>query len=257
MNYIDTHAHLYDPAFADDLDQILERARHAGLSAIYLPNCDVETIAPMLAVEAQSTGLCHAMMGLHPTYVKDDFITQLATMEDLLKTRPFAGIGEIGLDLYWDKTFYEQQVQAFEIQVGWAARLSNLPIIVHSREATQQCIDAIKRVRSTPVKGIFHCFNGTRKEAQQIVDLGMLLGIGGSITYKKSTLPDIIRSVGIDHLVLETDAPYLAPVPHRGKRNESSYLPLVAEAISHALALPVEEVAAITTANAKKLFSTD
>lgn len=253
MIFIDTHAHLYDEQFDVDREAMVQRSIDAGVIRIYLPNCDSTTIAPMLDVENAYPANCFAMMGLHPVYVKDNYEEELAVVKDWLDKRSFSAIGEIGLDKYWDLTHLEQQKIVFAQQIAWALEYG-LPIVIHSRESTQDCIDMVKAKGREEVKGIFHCFSGTAEEAKAITDLGMYLGIGGVATFKKSTLPEIIKTVGIENLVLETDAPYLAPVPYRGKRNESSYIPLIAETISNALAMPLAEVARITSANAEKVF---
>ncbi len=251
---IDTHAHLYDDGFDADREAMLQRAFDAGITEVYLPNCDRATIGPMLALEDAYPGRCHAMMGLHPCYVKADFEAELAAMEAWLERRGFSAIGEIGLDFYWDKTYAAQQETAFLRQLDWALQYDR-PVVIHSREATQACIDLVRQKQNGRLRGIFHCFSGTEDEARQVVDLGMHLGIGGVITYKKSNLPEIVRSAGLGALVLETDAPYLAPVPYRGKRNESSYIPVIAAAVATALGTSVAAVAEATTATAKKIFA--
>jgi TatD DNase family protein len=233
---------------------MLQRCKDAGVARIFLPNCDHTTIGPMLQLETDYPGQCFAMMGLHPCYVKEDFENELSIMEEWLGKRSFSAIGEIGLDFYWDKTFVPQQETAFLRQMDWALQY-NRPIVIHSREATQASIDLVRQKQNGSLGGIFHCFSGTVEEAKQIVDLGFYLGIGGVVTYKNSNLGEIVRSVGLEAIVLETDAPYLAPVPYRGKRNESAYIPVVAEAIAKALDVPVEAVSEQTTRNAQKIFA--
>lgn len=255
MLFIDTHAHLYDKVFSDDIEQIISRSLQQGVEEIYLPNCDKTTIASMLALAERWPAHCFPMIGLHPCYVREDYETELAVMASYLERGGFWGIGEVGLDKHWDLQFIEQQRKAFGLQIEWA-REAHLPVIIHSREATADCIEMIAQRQKGDLTGIFHCFSGTLTEAKQITDLGFCLGIGGVATFKRSTLPDIIRAVGIDHLVLETDAPYLAPVPYRGKRNESSYLPLIAQQIADTLEIPLSEVAVKTTETAKKVFKT-
>ncbi|RYD52128.1 MAG: TatD family deoxyribonuclease [Sphingobacteriales bacterium] len=254
MNFTDTHAHLYDPCFATELDMLLERTTEAGVHKIFLPNCDLETVPAMLQLSARFPNHCFPMIGLHPCYVNENVAAELAGLKAYLATHSFWAIGEIGLDFYWDKTFVAQQEAAFREQIGWA-KAAGLPIVIHSREATTACLDIIESEGSGTVPGILHCFSGTVAEAERTVALGLHLGIGGVVTYKKSNLPDVIRAVGIEHLVLETDAPYLAPVPYRGKRNESSYIPYIAQAVADALGLPVAEVARLTTANAERIFA--
>lgn len=253
MTLIDTHAHLYDLAFDADRDASLQRAAAAGVAQILLPNCEAGTVAPMLALCEAYPEQCFPMLGLHPCYVKEDFERELQVLEAFLSKHRFWAIGEIGLDFYWDKTFVAQQEKAFATQIGWALKQS-LPVVVHSRESTTACLDILEKEGEGKTPGVLHCFSGTVAEAERTANLGLYLGIGGVVTYKKSNLPEVVRAVGLERLVLETDAPYLSPVPFRGKRNESSYVPHIAQAVADALSHPVEEVARITTANARKLF---
>ena len=250
--YIDTHTHLYDERLISDEQQIT-RAIEAGVTRMFMPNCDSETIPGMLSLADKYPAKCFPMMGLHPTYVKENFHEELSIVKDWLSQRKFWAVGEIGLDYYWDVTFKEQQKEAFATQIDLALQY-DIPIVIHSREATQDCIDLVRSKQNGKLTGVFHCFSGTTAEAQQIIDLGFYLGIGGSLTYKKNTLPDTLKEISIDHLVLETDAPYLAPVPFRGKRNESAYIPHVAVKVAEVMGLSYLDVAAITTANANKLF---
>lgn len=252
--YIDSHTHLYDEQLQPDIDAALQRAIDAGVTKMYMPNCDSSTIDGMMKLSKQWPGNCFPMMGLHPCYVKENFEQELAVVADWLAKEKFYAVGEIGLDYYWDLTFKAQQQQAFEIQIDWAVQY-DLPIVIHSRESTQACIDTVRKKQTGGLKGIFHCFSGTIEEARQIIELGFYLGIGGVVTFKKSMLQDIVRSVDLAHIVLETDAPYLAPVPYRGKRNESSYTPLVAAQIATIKAIDIAEVASVTTLNAEKIFS--
>lgn len=254
MKFIDTHTHLYDEQLMVDSDEAIQCAIDNGVSKMYMPNCDSTTIEGMMHLAKKWKGHCLPMMGLHPCYVKENFADELRIIEEWLSHELFYGVGEIGLDKYWDTHFLEQQKQAFSQQINWALQY-NLPIIIHSREATQDCIDIVQDKQNGHLKGIFHCFSGTLDEAKAIVDLGFYLGIGGVITFKKSNLIELITHIGLQHIVLETDAPYLAPVPYRGKRNESSYIPLIARFIADKLEMNVGEVAAITTANAEIIFS--
>ncbi|HTM65776.1 MAG TPA: TatD family hydrolase [Flavipsychrobacter sp.] len=254
MTFIDSHTHLYDEQFDTDRATMIERAINAGVGKMYMPNCDSITIPGMLAVEEKWEKNCFSMMGLHPVYVKENYQNELAIVKEWLAKRKFYAIGEIGLDKHWDLTFFEQQKEAFATQIDWALEYS-LPIVIHSRESTQDCIDIVRGKQNGALKGIFHCFSGTLSEAEQITELGLSLGIGGVVTFKKSNLPEILNTVRLEHIVLETDAPYLAPVPYRGKRNESSYIPLIAQKIAEVKSITVEEVAMITTANAEKIFS--
>lgn len=251
--YIDTHTHLYDEQLSIDEQAMIQRAIDAGVTKMYMPNCDNSTIAPMMHIAATWPANCYPMMGLHPCYVKDNYKDELAVVETWLAKEKFYAVGEIGLDYYWDLTHSAQQKEAFATQIDWALQY-NLPIVIHSRESTQDCIDIARSKQNGHLKGVFHCFGGTLEEAKHVIDLGFYLGIGGVVTFKKSTLPDIIKVVGLNNIVLETDAPYLAPMPYRGKRNESSYIPLIAEKIGDVMQMSKELVAQITTANAEKLF---
>lgn len=250
--FIDTHTHLYDERLMADRDQV-QRAIDAGVTKMYMPNCDSSTIEGMLAFTDQWPINCLPMMGVHPCYVKENYKDELALVADWLQKRNFCAVGEIGLDYYWDTTFKTQQQEAFEMQIDLALQ-HNLPIVIHSRESTADCIATVRKKQNGKLKGIFHCYSGTLEEAKQVVELGFYLGIGGVVTYKTSTLPEIIREVTLNNIVLETDAPYLAPVPYRGKCNQSAYIPVIAEKIAEVTGLPVEEVARITTRNAEKVF---
>jgi len=250
--FIDTHTHLYDEQLLADPEQI-NRAVGLGVTKMYMPNCDSTTIEGMLQIADNWKANCMPMMGLHPCYVKENYKGELALVAEWLGKRKFYAVGEIGLDYYWDMTYKAQQIEAFETQIDWALQYG-LPIVIHSRESTADCIDIVRKKQNGKLKGIFHCFSGTLEEAKQIVSLGLYLGIGGVVTYKKTNLPEIINEVGLTHIVLETDAPYLAPVPYRGKRNESSYIPIIAQKIAEITSTPIAEVAAITTANAANVF---
>jgi TatD DNase family protein len=220
---------------------------------MYLPAIDSSETESMLALEQKFPGVCIAMMGLHPCYVKENVASELAHVRSWLDKRDFVAIGEIGLDFYWDKTFTNQQYEAFDTQMQWALEL-NRPIVIHTRNAMQETINCVKPFAQKGLKGIFHCFSGSTESAKQIIDLGFLLGIGGVITYKNAGLPEVLETVGLEHLVLETDAPYLTPVPFRGKRNESSYLTYIISKLAEVKSISEMEVAAITTANAEKIF---
>lgn len=251
---IDTHAHLYSSKFDHDRSDMVRRAIAAGVTRMYLPNIDSESIDAMLALEAEFPEHCFAMMGLHPSHVKPDTYEQeLALVEDWLGRRQWAGVGETGIDLYWDKTTLPIQQIAFARQIEWAKDLGR-PIIIHSRESNEECLALVKAGQDGRLRGIFHCFSGTVEQAKRMIDLGFMLGIGGTLTYAKSELPAVLREIPLEHLVLETDAPYLPPVPHRGKRNESAYVRLVAEMLSEVKVLPVAEIARATTANALRMF---
>jgi TatD DNase family protein len=251
--YIDTHAHLYSKKFGSGRNDMIQRAIDAGVTRMYLPNIDQESIEAMLDLEAAFPGHCFAMMGLHPCSVNADYETELAIVERYLGERKWAGVGETGIDLYWDKTFLEEQKIAFARQIEWAKDL-NLPVIVHARESNEECLAVVKAGQDGRLRGIFHCFSGTSEQAQRMIDLGFMLGIGGTVTYPKSDLPDILRPIPMEHIVIETDAPYLPPVPHRGKPNESAFVVLVAEMLSEIKVMPPTEIARITTENALRMF---
>ena len=250
----DTHAHLYSRKFDHDRSEMVRRAIAAGVTRMYLPNIDAESIQPMLDLEAEFPDHCFAMMGLHPGSVQPDTWEQeLALVEKWLAERRWAGVGETGIDLYWDKSNLEIQKIAFARQIEWAKDLK-LPIIIHSRESNEECLDLVAKGQDGRLRGIFHCFSGTEDQARRMIDLGFMLGIGGTLTYPKSELPVVLKSVPLEHIVLETDAPYLPPVPHRGKRNESAFIKLVAEMLSEVKVLPLNEVIRTTTANALRMF---
>jgi TatD DNase family protein len=253
MMLIDTHCHLYSKDFQTDRQEVILRARQAGLSKIYLPNVDLESIPGMLLLEENESGFCHVMMGLHPCSVENDFEEVLDQMEKWLSERKFSGIGEIGLDMYWDKTRAAEQEKAFHRQMDWATK-HNLPIVIHSREATDRCIELVAEHKDDGIRGVFHCFGGTIEQADKIKSLDFFLGIGGVVTYKKAGLDEVLKVIGLEKVVLETDAPYLAPVPFRGKRNEPSFIRYVADKIAETLGMKVEEVARITSLNAAELF---
>ena len=222
---------------------------------MYLPNCDSSTIEGMLEVEKAFPSHCFAMMGLHPCYVKENVHDELAMMEAWLTKRTFSAIGEIGLDYHWDKTYINEQKKAFRTQIEWSLQY-NRPIVIHTREATKDTIEIVKEYAPKGVRGVFHCFSGSVETARQIIDLGFYLGIGGVLTYKNAGLQEVVQLIDLKHIVLETDAPYLSPVPHRGKRNESSYTLFIAEKLANLKGIDLTTVASITTENALKLFGT-
>ncbi len=253
MTIIDTHCHLYSEEFDEDRDAMIKRAQQLGVQKFYLPSIDSEAIDAMLKMEEDYPNVCFPMMGLHPCYVKENYKLELKTVEDWLQKRKFVAIGEIGLDFYWDKTFTSEQFEAFNLQMQWALDYK-LPIVIHTREAMQATIDAVKPFAAKGLTGIFHCFSGSYESAKEIIGMNFMLGIGGVITYKNAGLGEVVSKIDLQHLVLETDAPYLTPVPHRGKRNESAYLEFVIKKIAEVKNISVEEVAATTTANAENLF---
>ncbi len=251
--FIDTHAHLYAEEFAQDRSAILAKAYDAGVQKIYMPNIDHTSIDGMMELEERYPDQCLAMMGLHPCYVKKEFEKELYLVEDWLSKRPFAAVGEIGIDLYWDTSFKAQQEEALKIQIGLAEKHA-LPIVIHCRNSFRETIEIIKAVKSDRLTGVFHCFSGTREEADEVVALGFKLGIGGVVTFKNGGIDKIIPELDLATIVLETDSPYLSPVPYRGKRNEPSYIPLIAQKIADLKNIPVKEVETVTTQNALQLF---
>lgn len=253
MQWIDTHAHLYGKEFSQDRSAMVERALAAGVYKLLLPNIDGSSIAGMLDLETQFPGQCYPMMGLHPCYVEEDPGAQMALVKEWLNKRPFVAVGEIGLDFYWDTTYSEQQYRVFREQLELAKHY-RLPAVIHSRESTRQCLDEVRAQQDGTLTGVFHCFSGTVEEAREAIDLGFYLGIGGVVTFSKSGLGSIVEQIDLQHIILETDAPYLAPVPYRGKRNESSYIPLIGEKIADIKNLKIDEVCAVTSSNALKLF---
>jgi TatD DNase family protein len=250
---IDTHAHLYVEQFDGDQQEMLDRAFSAGIEEIYLPNIDEATIEPMMKLSQRFPQQLFPMMGLHPCSVEKDYELVLDRMEAGITAHRYYGIGETGIDLYWDESTKEIQIKSFVRQIQWAKKY-RLPIVIHSRSALDVTIALIEEHQSEELTGIFHCFDGTEEQARRIINTGFYIGIGGVITYKKSHLPELISTIGIDRVVLETDAPYLSPVPKRGKRNESSYLSFVAEFIAQTLNMTLTTVTQITTLNARKIF---
>lgn len=252
MQLIDTHSHLYGRQFHGDMDAAVERAR-AVLSHVFLPNIDLRSIAEMEALVARDPVLFRPMMGLHPCSVKEDWRDVLGQMEPLWSLGKYVGVGECGLDYYWDKTHVEEQKEALRVQIGWAKDMG-LPLILHCRDSMDDVIALVREGQDGRLRGIFHCFTGDSAQARQVLDLGFVMGIGGVLTYKTSELPQVLRGFPLEAMVLETDAPYLPPVPHRGKRNESSYVPLVARKLAEVMEVPVAEVAAKTSATALRMF---
>ena len=250
---IDTHAHLYSDKFKSDIDEVLHRAQEQGVTKIVMPNIDVESIDAMLEIALRQADWCYPMMGLHPCSVDQHFEKQLYTMESWLAKEKFVGIGETGIDLYWDKTYYEQQCEALRIQATWAIQ-HGLPLILHVRDSMQETITLLEKLADEKLYGIVHCFTGNADQAARLVALGFSLGIGGVLTYKNAGLDVALADVSLQQLVLETDAPYLAPVPHRGKRNEPAYTTYIADRLAEVKGVSKEEVIKQTTENAKQLF---
>lgn len=253
---IDTHTHLYSKKFDHDRDGMIARAVAAGVERMYLPAIDSESHEAMLLLEANHPEHCFAMMGLHPCSVTENFEEELAIVEKYLGERKFTAVGEMGIDLYWEKKFLNEQKEAFRRQTTWAKSLG-LPIVIHARESLDICIELVREAQDGNLGGIFHCFTGPLEQAKQIVDLGFYLGIGGVLTYPKGGLDLVCAEMPLETMVLETDSPYLPPVPHRGKRNESAYVRLVAERLSEVKIKPMKEVARVTTENALKIFKAE
>lgn len=253
MRFIDTHTHLYLEEFKNDFEQVLQRARKENVEKFYLPCIDSETINEMLLLEEKYPEEFFLMMGLHPCSVKENYENELKIVEEYLTKRNFAAIGEIGLDFYWDTTFKNQQYDAFIKQIELALHY-NLPIVVHTRNAMRETIEVVKPYAAKGLTGVFHCFGDNYETAKEITGFSFYLGIGGVLTYKNAGVAEAIKNIPLECIVLETDAPYLSPVPYRGKRNESSYLKFIAEKLAQVKGVSVEEVAEITSANAEKIF---
>lgn len=251
--FIDTHAHIYVEEFKDDIEEVIQRAIDAGVEKILLPNIDVETIDDMLELEAKYPGYCFAMMGLHPCSVKEDFEKQLYQMEAWLTKRKFLAVGEIGTDLYWDKTFWPQQQEAFQIQCELAIK-NDIPIAVHCRDSIDETTTLVKDYSKRGLRGVFHCFTGSIEQGKKLTDQGFYLGLGGVATFKNGGLDSVIPELDADKVMLETDSPYLAPTPDRGKRNEPSKVKVIAGKVSEYLNISEEEVGFLTTKNANALF---
>ncbi len=252
--FIDTHAHLYAEEFADDRQAMIHRAKQTGIAKVVLPAIDSTSHKAMLELAQSDPDFFIPFMGLHPTSVKENYKEELALVEKYLQMESvFKGIGEIGIDLYWDKTYFKEQREAFQVQVQWA-RERQWPIIIHTRDSFTETYEALQPLQDGSLSGIFHCFGGSLAEAQQIIDLGFKLGLGGVLTFKNTDLRDIIKHVDLNHLVLETDSPYLAPVPHRGKRNESSYMIRVAEVLAEVHQTDLATIAEATSRNAINLL---
>jgi TatD DNase family protein len=255
MNFYwtDTHAHLYSKEFDADRSEVIRASQEVNVTRIYMPNVDHTSIDSMLEVEQKWPSICVPMMGLHPCSVKRDFEKELYIVEEWLSKRKFCAVGEMGTDLYWDKTFWNQQKEAFKIQTNLAKKYM-LPLVIHCRESIDETISLVEELQDGTLTGIFHCFGGSLEQATKITKLNFLLGIGGVATFKKGGLDLVLPDVPLDKLVLETDSPYLAPTPHRGKRNEPSYIPLIAQRISEIKKVTLDEVQRYTSANAVSLF---
>ena len=255
IEFIDTHTHLFEPEFAEDREAVVQRAVEAGVKTLCLPCITEASLSRMEEMCERFPGICYPMIGLHPTELGDDYQVVLDRMyKDLIGNDRYIAVGEVGLDFYWDDTRKKEQLDAFRQQIEWAAE-TGLPLAIHSRNAFDDLYKVMEEYRSKGLTGVFHCFSGDADEAQKLLSFdGFYLGIGGVVTYKKSTLPSVLADVPLERVVLETDSPYLAPVPRRGRRNESSYVPFVAQKLAEIYGCSVEEVAAVTTENARRLF---
>ena len=253
MKMVDTHAHLYDEQFELDLDAVISHAAGSSVGRILLPNIDALTVQPMLEVCRQYPDRCFPMLGLHPTSVHEDFEQQLEFIASYLDFTNIVGIGEIGVDLYWDKQYLAQQLEAFRIQIGWAKKYK-LPLSIHCRKSYNEIISVLKKEQDGSLTGVFHCFPGNVRQAEEVINLGFMLGIGGVVTYKNAEMATVVQHVDVEHILTETDAPYLPPVPFRGKRNESAYVVHITQKISELKSMTLSELADITNANAERVF---
>lgn len=253
MIFTDTHTHLYSSQFQEDRNEMMQRSINAGVLRLFVPSIDSSYTQKMYDLESQFPDTVFLMMGLHPTYVKENYLNELAHVETELAKRKFYAVGEIGMDLYWDKTFLKEQQHAFQYQIQLAKKYK-LGINIHCRDAFNETFEVLESEKATDLFGIFHCFTGDLNQAQRAISLGMKLGIGGVATFKNGKIDQFLNEIDLQHIVLETDSPYLAPLPHRGKRNESSYITLVAQKLSEIYNLPIEEIARITTENSISVF---
>ena len=253
MLLTDTHTHQYYETDPVKRQELMQRCLDNGVERLFLPNVDSASIELVMSQVEAFPNNCFAMLGLHPCDVKANWQDELSSIEAAIPQHKIYAIGEIGIDLYWDKTFLDQQIQAFKIQIGWAKKLK-LPIVIHCRDAFSEVYQVLQEEQGDDLRGIFHCFTGTLEQAQKVIDVGFFLGIGGVVTYKNSGLDKIVQQIDLKHIVLETDSPYLTPVPYRGKRNESSYLIYVAEKVADLHQTSIENVAAVTTENSKIVF---
>jgi TatD DNase family protein len=254
MQLIDTHTHLYLPEFDADRDEAVKRAIDNNVIKLLMPNIDINSVDAMISAEKRYPGICHSMIGLHPTSVKKDYLYQLDILEEKAAQHPFIAIGEIGIDLYWDKSYIEEQITAFKRQIILGLKF-NLPVIIHSRDSFPEVFDVLKEFEGSDIKGVFHAFTGDISLAEKAIMLGFKLGIGGIVTFKNSGLDNVVREVGIKNIILETDSPYLAPTPYRGKRNESAYISIINKKIAEIYSIENEEAAAETYSNSIELFN--
>ncbi|MCZ4693762.1 TatD family deoxyribonuclease [Ancylomarina euxinus] len=253
MKLIDTHSHIYSEAFDEDIAEAIQRAKDANVGQIFLPNIDSESIEPMFKLVKNYPDYCLPMMGLHPTSVKENYEEELAICEKWLKKESFIAIGEIGIDLYWDKTFLKEQQLVFEKQLNWAVE-RELPVVIHARESFSEIFEVLEPFKSKNLTGVFHSFTGNLEQANKAISMGFLLGLNGILTFKNSGLDRVVKEIDTKYLILETDSPYLAPTPKRGKRNESAYVAFIAEKLAEIHNLSLDEVTKITSRNAQNLF---
>ena len=252
---IDSHSHIYSEEFDADRTEMIQRAKDAGITDIILPNCDSDTLPRMLSLEAEYPNYCHAAIGLHPTSVKDNYQEELALVKSELERRSWIAVGEIGIDLYWDKTLLKEQIVAFQQQIDWALEYK-LPVIIHVRDSFRETMEALTPYKNSGLKGVFHSFTGSVSEAKEIISfVGFLLGINGIVTFKNSGLASVVEQIDLKHILLETDSPYLTPAPYRGKRNESANTQLVASKLAEVYHCSIQEIDEQTTKNTKSLFA--
>jgi TatD DNase family protein len=254
MKFIDTHAHIYLPEFDGDRDESIKKAVAAGVTALLMPNIDVKSVRQLLETERRNSGTCMPMMGLHPTSVKVDFPDQLDFLESLFSEHNFIAVGEIGIDLYWDKTFLKEQIIAFRRQISFAIT-KNLPVVIHSRDSFTEVFSVLDEFRGEKLSGVLHAFTGGIQEAEKAISMGLMLGIGGIVTFKNAGLDKVLLQTGPGSIIYETDSPYLAPVPYRGKRNESSYIPLINRKVAEITGKSEKETASIAYDNSIRLFN--
>jgi len=254
MQLIDTHTHLYLKEFDSDRDEVVNKAISSGIVKMLLPNIDLESVDQMLSAESRYPGICYSMIGLHPTSVKEDYLSQLDKLEAIALVHRFVAVGEIGIDLYWDKTFLKEQMITFRRQIVFALE-NMLPVVIHSRESFPEVFSVLDEFNNKKMRGVLHAFTGTVEDAEKAIGMGLKLGIGGIVTFKNSGLDKVVKEIGPHNLILETDSPYLAPVPHRGKRNESSYICIINKKLAEIFGMSEEETASITYANSTRLFN--
>lgn len=253
MEFIDTHSHLYVNDFDKDRDEVIQESINQGVSRILLPNIDLDSMQDMLNVCKTYPQICYPMIGLHPCDVRTNYKEILQKIFDNFSSYTYVGVGEVGIDLYWDKTFINEQKDAFRRQIQFALE-HNLPLVIHKRQSYYETMEVLNEFQGEKLRGIFHCFSGSLAHAQEVIEKGFLLGIGGTVTYKTSDLDNILPDIPLQYIVLETDSPYLTPVPYRGKRNKSSYIPIIAQKIAEIKQTSIEEVAIQTTKNAVEMF---